>query len=140
MVRTVVADFAADKEVVERLGREYGFSTLFVWQLSVADKPILSAQERSYAGWLPSSSETKPGFQWWVMPLDLREIYDAIGQRVISHYGVVDVSNAFDDMPATAFIDWMHTSESGNERVARAIYQRLAPEFPERKWAVPKVP
>ena len=62
-------------------------------------------------------------------------MYGAIGQGVMTHHGVVDVSDAFDDMPTTAFIDWMHTSESGNERVARALYERLAPEIPERKWA-----
>jgi hypothetical protein len=42
----VAADYAADMRLVENLGRVHGFSTMFVWQLSVADKPSLSAQER----------------------------------------------------------------------------------------------
>jgi hypothetical protein len=135
IVRTVVADYAADKEVVERLGREYGFATVFVWQPTIAAKPTLSAQERTYAGWLPSPPEARPGLEWWSMPQDLREMYDAIGREVVSHHGVVDLSHAFGDMAATAFIDWMHTSESGNERVARVLYDTLAPELPERKQA-----
>jgi hypothetical protein len=133
IVDTVVADYAADKEAVERLGREYGFSTMFVWQVSVADKATLSAQERTYAGWLPPSPENTPALDWWSMPQDLGDIYDAIGRRLVSQHGVVDVSDAFSGMSTTAFIDWMHTSESGNERVARAMYERLAPELPERK-------
>ena len=129
-VKTVVADFGADKDVVERLGSAYGFSTLFVWQLTVADKPLLSAQERTYAGWLPRSEETTPRLEWWSMPGELRDMYTAIGRGVVSQHGVINVSGAFTEMPTTAFIDWMHTSEAGNERVARAIYRML----PEGRW------
>ena len=93
----------------------------------------MSTQERRYAGWLPPSPETKPALDWWSISSDLRNIYDAIGQRLISEGGVVDVSNAFDGMSTTAFIDWMHTSEAGNERVARFLYQRIVSELPERK-------
>ena len=36
----VATDYAADKKIVERLGHEFGFSTLFVWQPTVASKSI----------------------------------------------------------------------------------------------------
>lgn len=123
-------------QMVERLGREFGFATLFVWQATVSAKPRLNAQERTYAGWGPASPNTEPGLEWWSMSPDLRDIYDAIGRRLTSYHDVVNVSDAFDDMPTTAFIDWMHTSESGNERVARALYRKLAPEVPDRKNGV----
>jgi hypothetical protein len=126
VIRVVANDYAADKAVVEALGRQYGFSTLFVWQLTVASKKTLSAQERRYAGWLPRSPENTPALSWWSMPEDFREDYSRIGTKVISEAEAVDLSPAFDSMVSTAFIDWMHPTEAGNEAIARLLYDRLA--------------
>ena len=60
-------EYIADRVLVEHLGQVYGFKTLFVWQLSVADKPTLTAQERRYAGWLPRTPDTTPAIDWWAM-------------------------------------------------------------------------
>lgn len=126
LTTTVTSDYAAEKAMVEALGRAFGFSTLFVWQLTVSDKAELSGQERRYAGWLPSSPDTTPAIAWWSLPADLRAAYDAIGRNVKSH-GVIDLSPAFHGMSTSAFIDWMHPSEQGIERIARALYEKLAP-------------
>ena len=120
----LVDEYLADRSFVEQLGRVYGFKTIFAWQLTVADKPVLSAQERSYAGWLPRSPETTPAIDWWVMDGDLKSQYEEVGRRVKAR-GVLDVTPVLKEVPSSTFIDWMHMSEAGNERVARALYEHL---------------
>ena len=46
----------------------------------------------------------------------------------------MDVSDAFDDMSDDSVhrLD-AHERSQGNERVARSLYKRIAPELPERK-------
>jgi hypothetical protein len=121
-------EYLADKQVVETLGKGYGFSTIFVWQLTVASKPVLSAQEQQYAGWLPRTPNNTSPIGWWLMDPDLRSFYASMGKRVIGG-GVADIGNAFAGMSQTGFIDWMHTTESGNERIAREIYPLLEPRL-----------
>jgi hypothetical protein len=127
-VKRIVAEYLSDKALVETLGRQYGFRTFFVWQPTVASKPILSAQERRYAGWLPVSAETTPALDWWSMPEDHRNLYTAIGREVVSQ-DVIDIAGVFESVTETAFIDWMHTSEWGNQLVARGLFDRLAPDL-----------
>ena len=62
------------------------------------------------------------------MDPDLRSFLRAIGKRV-SGGGVIDIGNAFVGMSQTVFIDWMHTAENGNERIAREIYGHLEPKL-----------
>ena len=121
----IAREYLADKAVVEAIGRQYGFRSFFVWQLTVASKPMLSAQEKQYAGWLPASGETTPALAWWSMPDDLRSLYNAIGRDVTSQ-GVIDLRGVLESVTETAFIDWIHTSESGNQLVARALFDRIA--------------
>ena len=110
---------------------------MFVWQSTIAAKRPLSAQERHYAGWLPPSPDTRPALDWWSMPLDLRELYNGVGATVVSRGDAIDVSHAFDGMEQTAFIDWMHPSESGHERVARALYPELLSRLHEPEASNP---
>lgn len=125
IVAAVTNAFVADKETVERLGHEYGFTTAFVWQLTVAAKTFPSSQDRQYQGWRTLNSRTLPPFDGWSLTADLRETYAAIGRNLVARGTVIELPNAFDGMSASAFIDWMHTSEAGNERVARALYEKL---------------
>jgi hypothetical protein len=131
LVPKIASEYSADRALVESLGKTYGFSALFVWQLTVADKQILSQQERTYAGWLPPSAESKPAVEWWSLPRNLKEEYEGVGREVIQR-GAIGMPEAFDGMSDTAFIDWMHPTESGNERIARALYRRLAPQIPRQ--------
>jgi len=117
-------EYIADRLFVERLGRAFGFETIFVWQLSVADKTPLSAQERHFAGWLPRTPETTPAIDWWSMDAELNHLYEEVGELVKAR-GVLDISDALKDVGEPVFIDWMHTSETGNEKVARALYEHV---------------
>lgn len=128
LAERTASEYLADRQAVEALGRSYGFSTLFAWQATVASKPVLSVQEQQYAGWLPRTPANTPPIAWWLMDADLRPFYESIGRRVIAH-GVADVDDAFSGMGETGFIDWMHPTEGGNERVARALYRFLEPQL-----------
>jgi lysophospholipase L1-like esterase len=121
----VAHEYLADRAVVEALGRAYGFSALFVWQSTVAAKGFLTGQERSYAGWLPREERTDAKLAWWEMDTDLRRTYQAAKDIVIAR-GVLDLDKAFQGMTDTAFIDWMHPTEAGNKRIARALYPAIA--------------
>jgi lysophospholipase L1-like esterase len=124
-------EYIADRVLVEHLGQVYGFKTLFVWQLSVADKPTLTAQERRYAGWLPRTTDTTPAIDWWAMDTELKHLYGEVG-RLVKARGVFDIASALENATASAFIDWMHTSEAGNEQVARALYDIVQTPAPAR--------
>jgi hypothetical protein len=125
----LTAEYMADRALVEQLGRAYGFRTVFAWQLSVADKPSLSAQERRYAGWLPQTSDTTPAIAWWAMDAELKALHGEVG-RLVKEGGALDVTGALIQATGTSFIDWMHTSEAGNERVARALYDGIRTPTP----------
>jgi hypothetical protein len=56
------------------------------------------------------------------MDTELKYLYEEVGQRVKAR-GVRDITPALDHLTTSAFIDWMHTSEAGNEHVARAVYE-----------------
>lgn len=124
LARRIAHEYLTDKAVVESLGRLYGFQTFFVWQVTVADKAPLTAQERRYAGWLPLPADGTPTLAWWSMSEDVRAFRHAAGEA-LSGSNVIDLSSAFSAAPETAFIDWMHLSEAGNARLARALYDRL---------------
>jgi hypothetical protein len=117
-------EYVADRAFVEHLGRAFGFETIFVWQLSVADKTPLSAQERRFAGWLPRTPETTPAIDWWAMDAELKHLYEEVG-RLVKARGVRDISDALEDISEPVFIDWAHTSETGNEQVARGLYEHV---------------
>lgn len=124
-VARLAREYLADRDLVSALGRQFGFATVFVWQATVADKPALSPQERGYAGWLPlASGEAGPALDWWRLDGELRTVYDRVGREVRSS-GVADVSQAFEGVAGTAFIDWMHPSGAGNEHLARAVLDTI---------------
>jgi hypothetical protein len=99
----------------------------------VADKPVMSRQERGYAGWLPlAAGDAGPALDWWRLDGELRTVYDRVGREVRSH-GVADVSQAFEGVTGTAFIDWMHPSGAGNEHIARALLGTIMSALRERR-------
>jgi hypothetical protein len=132
-VSRLAREYLSDRDLVSALGRQFGFTTVFVWQTTVADKPVMSRQERGYAGWLPlAPGDAGPELEWWRLDGELRTVYDRVGREVRSH-GVVDVSRAFDGVSSTAFIDWMHPSGAGNEHIARALLGTIMSALRERR-------
>jgi lysophospholipase L1-like esterase len=107
----VVRRYRANVALVEKLGKEFGFQTLFYLQPVVFDKRELT----------PFESDEARKFEW--ARGFFTEVYGAIrsstdvGGDVHFH----DLSQLFAGTPELIFIDYCHTTESGNRRIAEGI-------------------
>jgi hypothetical protein len=104
----VVRRFEANVALAESLGRSFGFRPLFFWQPTVFTKPALVAVEQ------------KEAMQFaWSEPF-FRTVYDRIRSSVQlrANPAFRDLSAIFTDWNGLAFIDYCHTTESANARIA----------------------
>jgi hypothetical protein len=107
----VVRRYRANIEIVDRLGRGYGFVPLFFWQPTVFEKPSLTPSERDEAA-------------KWAWASDFfTAVYTAVRQsgELGAAPGFHDLSRAVDHSSDLIFIDYCHVTESANERLARAM-------------------
>jgi hypothetical protein len=104
----VVDRYAANIAIVEKLGRGFGFRPLFYWQPVVFDKPVQVPFEREEAVKYAAAEGI------------LREVYgkvrDSAELKVDPAFR--DLSRLFDASRNLVFIDYCHTTESANARVA----------------------
>jgi len=112
----VVSRYQANLEMVQRLGKVYGFRPLFFWQPTVFDK----AKRTPYEG------EEKTKFAWTepIFEAVYRKIRDSAGLK--KNPAFHDLSGIFADRAELVFIDYCHTTEAANEKIARAIVDYLA--------------
>ncbi len=107
----VVRRYRANVDIVEKLGKEYGFETLFYWQPVVFDKLELT----------PFETEEARRFEW--ARGFFAEVYGGVRSSFKAggdaHFH--DLSRLFAGTPEFIFIDYCHTTESGNRKVAEAI-------------------
>jgi lysophospholipase L1-like esterase len=107
----VVRRYWANVDLVEKLGKEFGFETLFYWQPVVFDKLELT----------PFETEEARKFEW--ARGFFAEVYGGIRSSFNlggdAHFH--DLSRLFAGTPEFIFIDYCHTTESGNRKVAEAI-------------------
>lgn len=111
----VVATYAANVDLVRRLGREYGFQTLFYWQpVAFVSKSLTSDEEQVVE-------------QHRYLESLIRSAYARVTweKRLRSRGDFRDLSGVFRGVPATIFIDFVHTSEAGNERIAAEMVKDL---------------
>ena len=109
----VVRRYEANVSIVERLGREFGFEPLFYWQPVIFDKP---AKVRF---------ESEEALRYASIEPMFRAIYDAIrdSTRLRKDRAFHDLSGIFAESSDLVFIDYCHTTESANARVAAEIAQ-----------------
>jgi lysophospholipase L1-like esterase len=107
----VVQRYVANVEIVERLGREYAFHALFYWQPLVFTKRALTPPER----------EEVARFAW-AEPM-FRDVLRRVREPSIlgSHPAFHDLTGIFDDTDSLVFIDYCHTTESADARIAKMI-------------------
>jgi lysophospholipase L1-like esterase len=120
LAREVVLRFQSNIEIVERLGREFQFRSLFFWQPVIFTKPALVPFEREEA---ERYAWTEPMFREV-----LRQVRESADLR--SDPAFHDLSRVFDDSSGLVFIDYCHTTESANARIATAIAEKVAAELP----------
>jgi lysophospholipase L1-like esterase len=107
-----VADrYAANVKIVETLARGYGFRPLFFWQPTIFNKTALTAAERDEAR---KYAWTEPAF---------RKVYERISEsrELKTDPAFHDLSQTFVDEKSLAFIDYCHTTEIANARIAETM-------------------
>jgi hypothetical protein len=118
----VVTRYAANVQVVERLGRTYGFRPVFFWQPTIFTKPALVPVEREEA---QRYAWTEPMF---------RAVYERIrsSTELNQNPAFHDLSGIFDGADGLTFIDYCHTTESANARIAGAMADHTSKELSRR--------
>ena len=120
LAQEVVRRFQATVAIVERLGREFQFRPLFYWQPVVFTKPALAPVEREEAA---RYAWTEPMFREVQ-----RQLRDSTTLR--NDPAFHDLSDIFADSSDLVFIDYCHTTESANARIASAIAEGVAAVLP----------
>lgn len=108
----VATAYLSHTELVTGIGTAYGFVPLFFWQPLAGTKELPSEAERSYkvAGSFGFDTET------------VVRLLDLAGDELVSTGEVHDLRKALDDLPQSLYIDWAHTTEEGNRRIAERMY------------------
>jgi lysophospholipase L1-like esterase len=107
-----VADrYAANVKIVETLARGYGFRPLFFWQPTIFNKTELTAAERDEA---QKYAWTEPAF---------RAVYERINEssELKADPAFHDLSRIFVDEKSLVFVDYCHTTETANARIAEQM-------------------
>ncbi len=112
--KDIVSTYQQVLQIAGALAHEYGFVYAFFWQpqLAAGTKP-LSHDERAildHHPWLPQS---------------VRELTDAVYARIDTlarmREDLIDLSDAFADVPDRVYIDPAHITSTGNHIVAQAM-------------------
>jgi lysophospholipase L1-like esterase len=111
----VVSRFEANVTLVETLAKSFGFRPLFFWQPTVFSKPSLVPVEREEARKYA-----------WAEPF-MNHVCDCMrsSTQLKSDAAFRDLSTIFDDTEGLAFIDYCHTTEAANARIASAMAEKV---------------
>lgn len=112
----VVRCYRANLKMIRNLGEAYGFQPLFFWQPTVFNKPRL----------VPFEAEEKLNYAW-TEPL-FRDVYKRVrdSSELKGDSSFHDLSPLFEAESELVFIDYCHTTEAGNARIAAPIADALA--------------
>jgi hypothetical protein len=112
----VVKGYLGNIRLVEALGRQYGFRPLFVWQPDIFSKSIL----------VPFEDEEARKLDWArSMFLAVHEILRR-SEVLTGAADFRDLSRMFEDTNSLVFLDYCHTTESANSRIAKVLEEALA--------------
>jgi hypothetical protein len=111
----VVHRFEANVTLVKALASSFGFRPLFFWQPTVFTKRTLMPVEREEAQKYA-----------WAEPF-MNHVYDYLksSPRLKSDAAFRDLSTIFDDTEGLVFIDYCHTTEAANARIAAAMAEKV---------------
>ncbi len=111
----VVRGYVANLELVEGLGKAYGFRPVFVWQPDIFSKPRL----------VPFEAEEKAKYGW-ASPLFM-EVHHQLerADALVSNPDFLNLSGIFSETESLQFLDFCHTTEAANSRIASVLVSRL---------------
>jgi lysophospholipase L1-like esterase len=123
----IVSVYAHNVRIAEALADGAGFEVVHFWQPMIWSRADLSAYERAV---VEADARRSP----------LRaELFRAVWERVATHPELtrdprfVDLRDALDGEGEPTLWDPMHTTEAGNERIARRVAEHLRGVV-ERRW------
>lgn len=96
--------YESNIKIVQALGKEFGFHSLFYWQPTIVTKETLSKDEQNI----------------YVDP-SIRDSYLLVSEEMAKSSKVTDLTNIYDSETRTIFIDWAHKSERGNLIIAKKM-------------------
>jgi lysophospholipase L1-like esterase len=111
----VVRGYGANVKLIETLGKAYGFRALFVWQPVIFFKKSL----------VPFEEEERAKYNWTAAMF--QDVQAMIAQEVqlTSDAAFINLSEIFKDTESLVFLDFCHTTEEANAKIAVEIVPRL---------------
>ena len=112
----VVRGYVANVRMVEALGKAYGFRSVFFWQ------PVIFFKSRR----VPFEEEEAAKYAWTAtMFAEVKDLL-SIDTHLTSDPAFLDLSEIFKETESIVFLDFCHTTEEANARIARKVVARLA--------------
>ena len=115
LAKGVVRGYVANVEMVEALGKAYGFRPVFVWQPVIFSKPKLvpfEAEEKAKYGWASS------------LFTEVHRQLERIN-ALVSDPDFLNLSEIFSEADSLQFLDFCHTTEEANARIASVLVSKL---------------
>jgi hypothetical protein len=111
----VVRGYLANVKLIEALGKAYGFRPFFVWQPVIFFKRSL----------VPFEEEERVKYGWTAAMF--QDVQAMITQEVqlTSDPAFINLCEIFKDTKALVFLDFCHTTEEANSKIAAEIVPRL---------------
>ena len=100
----LVFDYEQNARMIDSLSREYGFQYILIWQPQLMDKENRSDQEKKIYEDLFLDRENDP---IW------KQATKMLKEKNIKHF--YDLTDVFDSLQQTVFLDRCHTTPEGNE-------------------------
>ena len=119
LVSDVMRVYLANTTLIESIGKTMGFTTMFYWQPSVYSRSKATLYEQS---WMQESEH-----RFFTETVAAAK-HSSLAAKPSFH----DISDVFDGYEGTLYVDYAHTTERGNEIIARRMYQDVAPLLKER--------
>ncbi len=115
LARSVALRYVANVNIVEALARGYGFRPLFFWQPTIFNKNELTPVERDEAqkyAWI------EPAFR--IVYAQINELRELKADPAFH-----DLSAIFADEKNLTFVDYCHTTEIANTRIAEKMAEAV---------------
>jgi hypothetical protein len=116
LAKASVKNYFANMDVVEGLSHQYGFNYAFFWQ------PVVYTSHKTLAGEEQQIRQSKKlrNLASWVP-----QMYDEVHGQQRPHF--YDLTNTFDQASESLFLDWCHVTMTGNQLIARRIFEVIRP-------------
>jgi hypothetical protein len=111
-----VKNYFGNMDTVQGLASKYGFDYAFFWQpvLFTTHKALIGDEEQT------RHSKGQANLSTWAP-----RVYDLVGAQQRPHF--YNISNTFDQSDQKLFLDWCHITMSGNQLIARRMFDVLRP-------------